>query len=94
MKWLALVSLIAANLVRIPTPVVKITSGLVRGRVSENGKFYEYLGIPYGTVDDSNRFQVSFSNFNVTFKSSWSKYVVIFHVTKSRFLIKYFLYNK
>ncbi|KAJ0173900.1 hypothetical protein K1T71_010046 [Dendrolimus kikuchii] len=57
MKWLALISLIAANLVRLPAPVVRTTSGLVKGRVSENGKFYEYLGIPYGTVDDRNRFQ-------------------------------------
>ncbi|KAG6460768.1 hypothetical protein O3G_MSEX012204 [Manduca sexta] len=57
MKWLALLSLIAANLVRLPAPVVRISSGLIRGRVSENGKFYEYLGIPYGTVDERNRFQ-------------------------------------
>lgn len=57
MKWLILVSLIAANLVRLPAPVVRTSSGLVRGRISENGHFYEYLGIPYGTVNDTNRFQ-------------------------------------
>ncbi|XP_014364676.2 juvenile hormone esterase [Papilio machaon] len=57
MKWLVLVSLIVANVLRVPTPVVKTSGGLVRGRLSDNGLFYTYLGIPYGYVGDENRFK-------------------------------------
>ncbi|XP_068620355.1 esterase FE4-like [Battus philenor] len=57
MKWLALLSLIVANVVKVPTPVVKTSSGLVRGRVSDNGLFYQYFGIPYGYVSEENRFK-------------------------------------
>lgn len=57
MKWVALLSLIAVSVVRLPAPVVITTSGPVRGRISENGNFYEYFGIPYATVDERNRFQ-------------------------------------
>ncbi|KAG7301778.1 hypothetical protein JYU34_014805 [Plutella xylostella] len=56
-KWVALFSLIAANLVQQPAPLVRTSSGLVRGRVSENGRFYQYFGIPYATVNETNRFQ-------------------------------------
>ncbi|KPI94515.1 hypothetical protein RR46_05767 [Papilio xuthus] len=59
MKWLVLLSLIVANVVRVPTPVVKTSGGLVRGRLSEDGLFYTYFGIPYGYVGDENRFKAS-----------------------------------
>ncbi|XP_072942587.1 bile salt-activated lipase-like [Epargyreus clarus] len=57
MKWLALLSLIAANVVKVPSPVVRTESGLVRGRISDNGRFHQYFGIPYGTVNQENRFK-------------------------------------
>ncbi|XP_013192658.1 cholinesterase 2 [Amyelois transitella] len=57
MKWVALLSLIAANVVQQPSPVVRVGGGLVRGSVSEDGRFYQYFGIPYGKVDQRNRFQ-------------------------------------
>ncbi|XP_041984347.1 esterase FE4-like [Aricia agestis] len=57
MKWLVLGSLFLVNLYREPTPVVRVRSGLVRGRISEDGKYHFYYGIPYGTVNDRNRFQ-------------------------------------
>lgn len=59
MKWLVLLSLVLANLVRTPSPIVRVGSGLVRGLVSDDGKIHQYLGVPYATVDKSNRFQVS-----------------------------------
>lgn len=61
MKWLVLVSLIAARMVQQPTQPVRTRSGLVRGTVSRNGNFFQYFGIPYATVDDSNRFQVRYT---------------------------------
>ncbi|XP_023941603.1 esterase FE4 [Bicyclus anynana] len=57
MKWLVLLSMIFANIVKEPAPVVRVGSGLVRGTVSDSGRFYMYLGIPYATVDERNRFQ-------------------------------------
>ncbi|XP_045502270.1 uncharacterized protein LOC123699375 [Colias croceus] len=57
MKWLALFSLIVANLIKEPSPVIRVDSGLLRGRISDNGQFYQYFGIPYGTVNEKNRFQ-------------------------------------
>ncbi|KAM3959374.1 esterase FE4 [Aphomia sociella] len=57
LKWVALVALIATNLVQQPSPVVRTSSGLVRGRLSEDGGFHQYFGIPYATVDHTNRFQ-------------------------------------
>lgn len=59
MKWVALLSLIVANVVKVPTPVVRTSGGLVRGRLSDNGHFYTYLGIPYGYVGEENRFKVT-----------------------------------
>lgn len=58
MKWVALLSLVLANLVKEPAPVVRVRSGLVRGTLSDNGRMYMYFGIPYATVDRENRFQV------------------------------------
>ncbi|XP_047535864.1 esterase FE4-like [Vanessa atalanta] len=57
MKYVALLSLLLANVVKEPTPLVKVGSGLVRGRVSDNGRIYQYFGIPYATVTEKNRFQ-------------------------------------
>ncbi|KAJ8718217.1 hypothetical protein PYW07_006147 [Mythimna separata] len=57
MKWLVLMSLILARLVQQPTQPVRTRAGLVRGTVSRNGKFFQYFGIPYATVDERNRFQ-------------------------------------
>ncbi|CAG5055739.1 unnamed protein product [Parnassius apollo] len=44
-------------MVKVPTPIVKTTNGLVRGRISDNGQFYQYFGIPYGFVGEENRFK-------------------------------------
>lgn len=60
MKWLALVWLIAASVVRQPAPVLRTREGLVRGVLSRNGRFFEYFGIPYATVNETNRFQAPF----------------------------------
>ncbi|CAG9563705.1 unnamed protein product [Danaus chrysippus] len=57
MKYWVLLSLALANLVRTPSPVVRVGSGLVRGLVSDDGRVYKYLGVPYATVDKTNRFQ-------------------------------------
>ncbi|XP_063540498.1 uncharacterized protein LOC134749488 [Cydia strobilella] len=57
MKWLALFSLVAATVLQQPAPLVRTRSGYVRGRVSRDGRLVEYLGIPYGTVNDENRFK-------------------------------------
>ncbi|RVE47054.1 hypothetical protein evm_008238 [Chilo suppressalis] len=57
MKWVALTTLIAAGLVQIPSPVVRVSSGLLRGRLDPGGTYYQYFGVPYGTVDETNRFQ-------------------------------------
>ncbi|XP_026763027.2 esterase FE4-like [Galleria mellonella] len=56
-KWVALVSLIAANFIEQRSPVVRTRSGLVRGTLSDDGALHQYLGIPYATVDHTNRFQ-------------------------------------
>lgn len=60
MKWLALVWLIAASVVRQPAPVLRTREGFVRGVLSRNGRFFEYFGIPYATVNETNRFQAPF----------------------------------
>ncbi|CAK1553122.1 unnamed protein product [Leptosia nina] len=56
-KWVALVAFIGANLLQEPSPVIRVNEGLLRGRISDNGKFYQYFGIPYGSVDETNRFR-------------------------------------
>ncbi|KAJ2938123.1 hypothetical protein O0L34_g3697 [Tuta absoluta] len=56
-KWLGLTWLIAAALVREPAPLVRTTGGLVKGVLSHDRKSHQYFGIPYGKVDDTNRFQ-------------------------------------
>lgn len=57
MKWLVLLTLVAVNLVKERTPVVRTGAGLLRGTLSDDGRHYQYYGIPYGTVDARNRFQ-------------------------------------
>ncbi|XP_049876911.1 esterase FE4-like [Pectinophora gossypiella] len=57
MKWVVLLWLVAAALVREPAPLVRTRSGLVRGVLSHDRRSYQYFGIPYGRVDRSNRFQ-------------------------------------
>lgn len=58
-KWkLALCTYIAWNLVEDAAPDVIIDQGVVRGKVSKNREFYEYLGIPYATTNKESRFQV------------------------------------
>lgn len=50
------------NLVDQPAPEVEIEQGILSGIVSGDGSILEYIGIPYATVNSSNRFQVSFSS--------------------------------
>ncbi|XP_075981734.1 juvenile hormone esterase-like [Anticarsia gemmatalis] len=54
-KWLVLVSLWAARLVRQPTAPVRVSGGLVRGAMRPDGAYAQYFGIPYATV--THRFQ-------------------------------------
>ncbi|XP_022117453.2 esterase FE4-like [Pieris rapae] len=56
-KWLVFIWLIATKLLKDPGPVIKVKDGLLRGRTSVDGNSYQYFGIPYGTVDQTNRFQ-------------------------------------
>lgn len=57
-KKLVLFTLIAINVVDQPAPEVTIDQGVLSGKISEDGTFYEYLGIPYATTNSSTRFQV------------------------------------
>lgn len=59
MKWVILLSLIIGHVVHQPSMIVKVSNGLIRGRISEDGTFLEYLGIPYGRTTPETRFQVS-----------------------------------
>lgn len=54
-----LLTYICANLVEQPAPEVRIEQGILRGVISGNGEFYEYRGIPYGSVTKESRFQVN-----------------------------------
>ncbi|XP_059048806.1 juvenile hormone esterase-like [Achroia grisella] len=56
-KWAALAWLIAAGLIQQRSPAVRTRGGLVRGSLSADGTYHQYLGIPYATVDHTNRFQ-------------------------------------
>lgn len=59
LKWVLFFWFIGTKLLKEPGPVIRVKDGLVRGRLSDDGKSYQYFGIPYGTVDETNRFQVS-----------------------------------
>lgn len=51
------------NLVDQPAPEVKIDQGILSGKVSVDGSFLEYVGIPYATTNSSTRFQVGSVGF-------------------------------
>lgn len=52
-----LITYFVCNLVEDPAPEVLLEQGSVVGKVSGNGEFYEYLGIPYATTNMETRFQ-------------------------------------
>nr|AQY62760.1 carboxylesterase [Pieris rapae] len=54
-RWVVLSSLWLAQLVKQPTPIINVSSGLLRGRVSTDGTHLRYNGIPYALIPD--RFQ-------------------------------------
>ncbi|XP_063621556.1 esterase FE4-like [Cydia splendana] len=56
-KNLVLFSLFAVNLVDQPAPEVEIAQGILSGKVSDDGSYFEYVGIPYATSNHSTRFQ-------------------------------------
>lgn len=47
------------NLVDQPAPEVNIEQGILSGKISTDGSFFEYVGIPYATTNSSTRFKVS-----------------------------------
>ena len=58
-KRIVLFTLFAMNLVDQPTPEVTIEQGTLSGKISADGSYFEYVGIPYATTNSSTRFQVS-----------------------------------
>ncbi|XP_075970973.1 esterase FE4-like isoform X2 [Anticarsia gemmatalis] len=56
-KQLVLFTLFAMNLVDQPAPEVTIEQGTLSGKISGDGSFFEYLGIPYATTNSDTRFQ-------------------------------------
>ncbi|KAI8419713.1 hypothetical protein MSG28_008400 [Choristoneura fumiferana] len=56
-KWLVLWSLWAARLARQPTAPLRVSGGRVRGSVAHDGSHAAYLGIPYASLTEDNRFQ-------------------------------------
>uniref|UniRef100_A0A0K8TUN6 Carboxylesterase n=1 Tax=Epiphyas postvittana TaxID=65032 RepID=A0A0K8TUN6_EPIPO len=56
-KNLVLFSLFALNLVDQPAPIVEIGQGKLSGKVSDDGSYFEYVGIPYASTNHSTRFQ-------------------------------------
>lgn len=59
-KKTVLFTLFAMNLVEQPAPEVVIEQGILSGKISADGSFFEYVGIPYATTNSSTRFKVSF----------------------------------
>lgn len=57
-KRIVLFTLFAMNLIDQPAPEVEIEQGILSGKISEDGSFFEYLGIPYATSNSSTRFKV------------------------------------
>ncbi|XP_068630847.1 juvenile hormone esterase-like [Battus philenor] len=55
--YLVLFSLFAANLVDQPAPEVTIEQGILSGKVSGDGSFFEYIGIPYASTSIDTRFK-------------------------------------
>ncbi|XP_068630823.1 bile salt-activated lipase-like [Battus philenor] len=56
-KYLSLFTLFAANLVDQPAPEVTIAQGILSGKTSADGSFFEYIGIPYATTNSNTRFK-------------------------------------
>lgn len=57
-KRLVILSLFLMNLVDNPAPEVTIEQGILSGKTSRCGTFFEYIGIPYAKSDNTTRFQV------------------------------------
>lgn len=62
-KYLVLFTLFLTNLVDQPAPEVVIEQGILSGKISPDGSFFEYVGIPYATSNINTRFKVSFVCF-------------------------------
>lgn len=58
-KRIVLFTLFAINLVDQPAPEVTIEQGVLSGKISTDGSFFEYVGIPYASTSSSSRFKVS-----------------------------------
>ncbi|KAJ8731704.1 hypothetical protein PYW08_014434 [Mythimna loreyi] len=56
-KRIVLFTLFAMNLVDQPAPEVTIEQGILSGKISADGSFFEYVGIPYATTNSSTRFK-------------------------------------
>ncbi|XP_068630855.1 esterase FE4-like [Battus philenor] len=56
-KYLVLFTLVVANLIDEPAPQVTIDQGVLTGKLSRNGMFFEYIGIPYASTNSSVRFK-------------------------------------
>nr|WGO51717.1 putative antennal esterase CXE18 [Ectropis grisescens] len=56
-KNVVLFTLFAMNLVDQPAPEVVIEQGILSGKVSADGSFFQYFGIPYATTNSSTRFK-------------------------------------
>ncbi|CAG9560788.1 unnamed protein product [Danaus chrysippus] len=56
-KRMFLLTFIAMNVVDEPAPEVTIEQGTLIGKISSDGTFFEYLGIPYATTNSSTRFR-------------------------------------
>ncbi|CAG4966489.1 unnamed protein product [Parnassius apollo] len=56
-KKLVLFTWIVMNIVDQPAPEVTIEQGVLRGKISGNGMFFEYVGIPYASTNSSLRFK-------------------------------------
>ncbi|KAH9641816.1 hypothetical protein HF086_005356 [Spodoptera exigua] len=56
-KRIVLFTLFAINLVDQPAPEVKIEQGILSGKVSADGSYFEYIGIPYASTNSSTRFK-------------------------------------
>ncbi|KAJ0179649.1 hypothetical protein K1T71_004240 [Dendrolimus kikuchii] len=56
-KKIVLFTLFAMNVIDQPAPEVEIEQGILSGKISPDGSFFEYVGIPYATTNSSTRFK-------------------------------------
>nr|ACV60235.1 antennal esterase CXE8 [Spodoptera littoralis] len=56
-KKVVLFTLFAMNLVDQPAPEVSIEQGTLSGKISTDGSFFEYIGIPYASTNSTTRFK-------------------------------------